>query len=495
MKLILITLFLTAMISVNSQHAENLFKDYYLRFGLDLSYREMFAKNIGYDEYMWHSVKMGGFGIQYNFYQKGNLNFRITPLYHFGVFQDEQVYFSPGWTWRGMEIFDVGLIALPIEAEYFIKLNDRFYISPSLGFELMYPTGFYYLERSITTRYTEDNVEKTIVHLIVPQARKRIPVYCGLNFGFSVDYVLRPMLMRFNIKYNYILGDDMYKATTIADKNGVISKSGQMITGNYAGFGLTIIPKRLSRQDRSKYPPGMDSAMVKPKKLNKDNQRFFFETGIAVMNKLKIESAGENLLKSNYMISPMVEFGFFQRIQRSWAIKVGVGGNLIPFNAKYQLEVPQGFKHVGLRIKDNLFYYDIKNVYLLSLIYKEFPINGRMKLSAEAGLKFNFLDYYSFGYGGGTSLQLENGDPVRVYHFFLGDNGIKKGFLSYRGAAVLNYNFKPNHIVRVGLGFNYTSEIIARGKFEFRNLPFESYGTTSLGLNFITIPIGYSYSF
>jgi predicted glycosyltransferase involved in capsule biosynthesis len=86
MKLILITLFLTAMISVNSQHAENLFKDYYLRFGLDLSYREMFAKNIGYDEYMWHSVKMGGFGIQYNFYQKENLNFRITPQYHFGVF-------------------------------------------------------------------------------------------------------------------------------------------------------------------------------------------------------------------------------------------------------------------------------------------------------------------------------------------------------------------------------------------------------------------------
>ncbi|MFU8845108.1 MAG: hypothetical protein ACNA7V_15000, partial [Bacteroidales bacterium] len=384
---------------------------------------------------------------------------------------------------------------LPIVSEYFIKLNDRFYISPSLGFELMYPTGFYYLERSITTRYTEDNVEKTIVHLIVPQARKRIPVYCGLNFGFSVDYLLRFMLMRFNIKYNYILGDDMYKATTIADKNGIISKSGQMITGNYAGFGLTIIPKRLSKHDRSKYPPGLDSNMVKPKRIRKGNQRFFFETGIAIMNKLKIESTGENLLKSKNLISPMVEFGFFQRIHSSWAFKVGVGGNLVPFNENYQFELPHGFKNEGSMASHNLTYYDIKTVYFLSLIYKEFRLNGRMTLSAEAGLRLNFLDYYSFGYGGSVDAQSINGDYVKIYRSTLDDNGIEKGFLSYRGAVVLNYNFKPNHKVRVGLGFNYTNQVIGQGKFEFRNLPFESYGTTSLGLNFITIPIGYSYSF
>jgi hypothetical protein len=235
--------------------------------------------------------------------------------------------------------------------------------------------------------------------------------------------------------------------------------------------------------------------MVKPKKINKDNQRFFFETGIAIMNNLKIESTGENLLKSKNLVSPMVEFGFFQRIHSSWAFKLGVGANLVPFNENYQFELPQGFKNEGSMASHNLSYYDIKTVYLLSLIYKEFRLNGRMTLSAEAGLRLNFLDYYSFGYGGSGDAQSMNGDYLKIYRSTLHDNGIEKGFLSYRGAAVLNYNFKPNHIVRVGLGFNYTSETIARGKFEFRNLPFESYGTTSLGLNFITIPIGYSYSF
>lgn len=497
MKLLLISLLMTTAITVNSQHAENLFRDYYMKFGLELGYREMFAKNKGYDEYMWHSVKMGGFGIQYNFYQKENLNFRISPQYHFGVFKDEFVYFTPGWTWREMFVDDIGFIALPFETEYFFKLNDRFYFSPSVGFELMAPIKFYYYETGLTKTIKDyiNDAESVIVRKTSPNERNQIPVYCGLNLGFSIDYVLRPMLLRFNVKYNYMLGEGFYRATTVVNNNGVINTSSQKITGNYAGVGVTIIPKKLSRHDRSKYPPGLDSAMVKPKKLNKDNQRFFFEAGIAIMNKLKIEPTGENLLKSKNLISPMVEFGFFQRIHSSWAFKVGVGGNLVPFNENYQFELPHGFKNEGSMASHNLTYYDIKTVYLLSLIYKEFRLNGRMTLSAEAGLRLNFLDYYSFGYGGSGDAQSINGDYVKIYRSTLDDNGIEKGFLSYRGAVVLNYNFKPNHIVRVGLGFNYTNEVIAKGKFEFRNLPFESYGTTSLGMNFISIPIGYSFSF
>jgi hypothetical protein len=497
MKLLSISFLMTVAITVNSQHAENLFRDYYLKFGLELGYREMFSKNIDYDEYMWHSVKMGGFGIQYNFYQKGNLNFRITPQYHFGVFKDEFVYFTPGWTWREMFVDDIGFIALPFETEYFFKLNDRFYFSPSVGFELMVPIKFYYYETGLTKTIKDyiNDAESVIVRKTSPNERNQIPVYCGLNLGFSIDYVLRPMLLRFNVKYNYMLGEGFYRATTVVNNNGVINTSSQKITGNYAGFGVTIIPKKLSWPDRPKYPPGLDSAMVKTKKMHKDNQRFFFETGIAIMNKLKIESTGEPLLKSRYLISPLTEFGFFQRVQRSWSIKVGVGGNLIPFNENYKLELPSGFLNSGNQISHNLSYYDIKTVYLFSLIYKEFPINGRMTLSAEAGVRLNFLDYNSFRFRGFSYAQLMNDEIVNVYSSILDDNGIEKGFLSYRGAVVLNYNFKPNHIVRVGLGFNYTNEVIAKGKFEFRNLPFESYGTTSLGMNFISIPIGYSFSF
>jgi hypothetical protein len=122
---------------------------------------------------------------------------------------------APGWTWRDIGPWiDIGLIALPFEAEYFLNSMTAFTFSPSFGFELMVPTKFYYYEYGggVTIKDYINDVESVIKLKTSPNERNQIPVYCGLNLGFSIDYVLRPMLMRFNVKYNYMLGDGFYIA-------------------------------------------------------------------------------------------------------------------------------------------------------------------------------------------------------------------------------------------------------------------------------------------
>lgn len=485
MKLLLISLLLTTTIAVKSQHAENLFRDYYLKFGLDMGYREMFAKNKGFDGYLFKPLHMAGIGLQYNFYQKGNLNFRIAPQYLYGHFNDEGVRFNLRWTWQSMHYDDVVLISLPVETEYFLKLTNRFYFSPSMGLELMMNHSGFYYQKSVVGVLT-----------ISPQAKNSLPVHYGLNCGFSLDYAMRAMLIRVNVKYNYQFGNDLYKATTTANNKGVISTSEQSITGNYAGFGVAFIPKNFFRPRESLYLPGLDSTQIKPKKTHKREKRLFVETGLAIMNRVKFETTGEPILKSKYMISPMAEIGFFLRIRKSLALKIGVGGNLIAFNTNFKMVLPPGFIYSGSLIEHNTDAYYIKNGYLFTLVYKEFPINGKMSLSSEAGLQMNYQVRYGFAYAEGIDVYPENDMPVNLYFFYLSKGRDVNRFLfSLRGAMFFNYNFRPKHTVRVGLGFNYCNTAVATGTFIFPNLPFESMGSASLGINYISIPIGYSFSF
>jgi hypothetical protein len=67
--------------------------------------------------------------------------------------------------------------------------------------------------------------------------------YC-FNFGFSVGYALKPMLIKFNVKYNYQFDEYLYPGITRIDRDGLQSASKHQVTGDYLGFGITIIPRK-----------------------------------------------------------------------------------------------------------------------------------------------------------------------------------------------------------------------------------------------------------
>lgn len=249
MKTGLILFFLVSAYASNSQNAAYLYRNNYFRLGVDIDYRIMFSSNYSPDNiYYWKALQTVGFGVQYNFYQKDNLNFRTSALYVIGNIR-EQIKENDidGDIIKTGNIEQVRLVTLPIELEYYLKLNDKFFISPFTGFELLVNTLKPYSYAGSTTIEIQ-NGENTTKYSTVIRTNYEIPVYYGFNFGCSISYELQPVLIKFNVKYHYQFGDYLYRGLTRIEKNGFYTASKHQITGEYLGFGITIIPrKNLSR--------------------------------------------------------------------------------------------------------------------------------------------------------------------------------------------------------------------------------------------------------
>jgi hypothetical protein len=241
-QLLLIGLMLTVSV-LNSQHAEHLFREKYSRVGFEFGIQDFFITNhIPSGQYLWASAKTGNFGLGYNFYQNGNLSYKVSALYSFGNLQDEVLVENlKSYVRKNMSIQYFEWIFLPIEIEYLVKLAEKFYFSPVTGIEIMVNphgedrggSGWYI---NSTNSYIEINT--------VSSAKKYIPVYLGFNFGFSVNYALKPMLIKLNVKYHYQLEDYIYEGITGITDNGNVSFAKHNITGDYFGFGIAIVPNK-----------------------------------------------------------------------------------------------------------------------------------------------------------------------------------------------------------------------------------------------------------
>jgi hypothetical protein len=249
MKQILTYLLLVSSGAINAQNAEYLFREKYSRLGLDLGYRYMFVTNFGNDNtYYWDPMHTAGFGIQYNFNQNDDVNFRISAHYVIGKISEKMK--TAGSITRKSGIMNQSqMITFPIEMEFCLKLNNKFYASFSTGPEVMFNT----MRRYGFTGYSDYEVQydgNTTGYYtgIYPKYRLPILLYYGYNLGFSFSYALNPILIKFNVKYNYQFDEYLYQGITRIDRDGLQNASKHQVTGDYMGFGITIIPrKKLSK--------------------------------------------------------------------------------------------------------------------------------------------------------------------------------------------------------------------------------------------------------
>jgi hypothetical protein len=235
--------------TTTAQNAEYLFREKYSRLGLDLGYRYMFVTNYGNDNtYYWDPMHSAGFGLQYNFNQNGYVNFRISANYVIGEIREKIE--TQGTVTQKIGIMDMSqMITLPFEMEYYLKLNNKFFTSFSTGPEVMFNTMWRYgtIGYSVYEVQIDDNT-KGYYTVIWPEDRLPILLYCGFNFGVSIGYTLKPMLIKFNVKYNYQFDQFLYQGITRIETGSLQNASKHQVTGDYLGFGITIIPrKKLSR--------------------------------------------------------------------------------------------------------------------------------------------------------------------------------------------------------------------------------------------------------
>ena len=58
---------------------------------------------------------------------------------------------------------------------------------------------------------------------------------------------------------------------------------------------------------------------------NKISHEIFINVGGLLMNNLDIQYYGEQLLNSKVTLAPLIELGYYQRLYKSWGIKIGAG--------------------------------------------------------------------------------------------------------------------------------------------------------------------------
>jgi hypothetical protein len=259
-------------------------------------------------------------------------------------------------------------------------------------------------------------------------------------------------------------------------------------------FGASVISLMLLITTGTSYLYSQDSLRQRYEHRCKLKHELFAGTGVAIMNKLSIESTGESLLHTRRTITPLYELGYSITLDNSWGLKTGFGGTIVSYNEYTSFVVPAGNEYAGYDLDFNNYDYFIENYNIFLLFCKRINLQKKTSISIEAGAQYNHIwDLYTM-----YSFELYNDDPNESTLFFwsiLDRDRSNLWFFSYRAAVSLNYNFSPKHAAKIGLGFNYTDEVVATGSYSFENLPFESYGSLSLGMKFISIPIGYSYSF
>lgn len=231
-------------------------------------------------------------------------------------------------------------------------------------------------------------------------------------------------------------------------------------------------------------------------KSNKQiSHEIFINVAGLLMNNLDIQYYGEQLLNSKVTLAPLIELGYYQRVYKSWGMKIGAGGNLISYNTNFSFTIEEGNLMAGNR-EDNDNEYFIKNYNLFFLVNKQFLLNTKLLLNIELGLQYNYVNKNSlpirargYFYSQADSLAIE------YFRFEIYHNNDKTDYLSLKGNINLKYRFSMKHNISAGINFNYCTDYIAKGYYWFYNLPWESSGTAKLGMNYIGLQIGYGFSF
>lgn len=230
--------------AAHAQHAENLFRGQYARLALEAGSNKLLTTNTYNPSlYQWTASYTGNIGLTWNFRQRGNMNYKISAIYSAFNLR-ESVSYNPLNPESVVTVnFSSGpytLLLLPLEAEYYAKLTGKTYLSFAAGPEFTVNPLGKDEGRSMVSIGSGTNSTRTNV----TEYARSLPVYLGFNAGVSIGFATRAMLLKLYVKYHYQFEDYIYQGDAVTRLNGATSFSQHRLTGNYAGFGITVVPNK-----------------------------------------------------------------------------------------------------------------------------------------------------------------------------------------------------------------------------------------------------------
>ncbi len=219
-----------------------------------------------------------------------------------------------------------------------------------------------------------------------------------------------------------------------------------------------------------------------------------FSLGINGYQPLKIENFGEKLIKSRPMPGTACQITFHQSLfKQGYGLNLGLGLEFDPFNIGYKFDTPKGsnlYSGPNDAGFDSFMYIWINQaIYTLPLgIEKRFD-NKYFKSTLEFGLKLNKLVAYPYVISKTDLYQTVQGEGLKVFSFAQYET--KEYFLTYYVKAGIN-EFGKRKAWKLNLVAQYSPTVIGSGSFQFKELGFESYGTTKQRNNYLGVELVYN---
>lgn len=232
--------FLFGQAEQKAKVAEKLF-DKYHKFGVFVGGGIVTTTNesngMAYD---LHNIRAGNLGVEYNFYQTYNFNFKVSLIWRTYMIKTSWVFSentSGGpyrmWTqWSG----DENQYKIPFTAEYFLPLGKKSSINFGLGTEFLITPQYPGYGSSI--RYPGEAGFRQRSYF------SNDWFYLGFNLSIGLNIETEPFLLKPTFTYHYQPTTLFYQIVTTQNLKVENTISTHEITGNYVMFGLTIIPSR-----------------------------------------------------------------------------------------------------------------------------------------------------------------------------------------------------------------------------------------------------------
>jgi len=230
------------------------------------------------------------------------------------------------------------------------------------------------------------------------------------------------------------------------------------------------------------------------------NTQIRFWAKPVLMNNLKFDHYRTQILKSKPTISFEAGIGVKQRIWDNLSIIVDAGYNIIPY--QFQFVFNANIEHIegDLHEHKTTEFYQGLYVIPVSLQFETLK-NKKLNYFAELGAKINIINWFPFRGRDGMSYYLgdlippdNNGNQdLNVFEMIM-ENETQRVFISYFAKIGLLFKTKKTHTFNLSLVANYCPKPVYTGDYKFENVPFESYGDVSLGLNYIGLEFVYGLS-
>lgn len=256
LRIVTLVVALFLCIQARAQEAEKLFKEQYSKisfiFQPSILQNSSEAKNndgSSYPSMDFTNDFSYQFGFYYNFLQTGNFNFKtgiiakeFIPKFDLNISDDDLatghenllIDFAP---------YNQFILSVPVKAEYFQSLNDKFNFNFGLGLSIDFFTG---VRTDVLTYAIVEDINGNSRSIFSALSKKQKNVNIGSELSIGINYKAKFALIDLSLfasrklGANYTEGDYIiYDLAETEDKTGTFN-----IKNNFYGLSLSVTPKK-----------------------------------------------------------------------------------------------------------------------------------------------------------------------------------------------------------------------------------------------------------